>query len=105
MNVGGDVTPEDLEEELQSIDSDISREVFMTLEEQILERGKVKGKLEGTIQDKQQILLRLLEKRFGTLDDDTTRIILGNKDRDKLDRAIDLILDAQSVEEVLEPLA
>ena len=105
MNVGGDVTPEDLEEELQSVDSEISGEVLMTIAEQLMERGKVQGKLEGTILDKQQILLRLLGKKFGTLDDDAKKSILGNKDRDKLDRAIDMILDARSAEEVLKPLA
>ena len=48
--------------------------------------------------------VRLVEKKFGPLDDDTKQQILENKDRDKLDRAIDLILDADSIEEVLSPL-
>ena len=48
----------------------------MTIEEQILERG--------AILDKQQIL--------------------HDKDRDNLDSAIDLILDADSVTDVLKPL-
>lgn len=76
----------------------------MTLEEQILERGKVEGKLEGTIQDKQQVLIRLLEKKFGPLDDDNKKNILDNTNREKLDSAIDLILDAESIMEVLSPL-
>jgi predicted transposase/invertase (TIGR01784 family) len=104
LKVGGDFDVAVVEEELQSVESHISREVFMTLEEQILERGKVEGKLEGTIRDKQQVLIRLLEKKFGPLDDDNKQNILDNKDRDKLDSAIDLILDADSVTEVLSPL-
>ncbi len=68
----------------------------MTIEEQILERG--------TIREKQQVLIRLLEKKFGHLDNDNKQDILHNKDRDKLDSAIDLILDADSVTEVLRPL-
>ena len=68
----------------------------MTLEEQIMERG--------TIRDKQQILLRLLEKKFGPLDDDNKQNILDNTNREKLDSAIDLILDAESIMEVLSPL-
>jgi predicted transposase/invertase (TIGR01784 family) len=104
LKVGGDFNVAVVEEELQSVESDISREVFMTLEEQILERGKVEGKLEGTIRDKQQVLIRLLEKKFGPLDDKDKQSILDNKDRDKLDGAIDLILDADSVTEVLSPL-
>jgi hypothetical protein len=76
----------------------------MTIEEQLLERGKVVGKLEGTIQEKQQVLIRLVEKKFGPLDDDSKQHILENKDRDKLDSAIDLILNGDSIEEVLSPL-
>jgi len=76
----------------------------MTLEEQILERGKIAGKIEGTIQEKQQVLIRLLEKKFGTLDDDNKQLVLENRDKEQLDRAIDLILDADSVGEVLSPL-
>jgi len=76
----------------------------MTLEEQILERGKVAGKIEGTIQEKQQVLIRLLEKKFGPLYDENKQRVLGNKDGDELDGAIDLILEADSVEGVLSPL-
>ena len=76
----------------------------MTIEEQLLERGKVAGKIEGTIQDKQQVLIRLLEKKFGPLGDDDKQRVLDNTDGEKLDGAIDLILDADSVAEVLSPL-
>ena len=68
----------------------------MTIAEQLLERGAIRGK--------QQVLIRLLEKKFGHLDNDNKQDILHNKDRDKLDSAIDLILDADSVTEVLSPL-
>jgi predicted transposase/invertase (TIGR01784 family) len=104
LKVSGDFAVAVLEEEIRSVESDISREVFMTLEEQLIERGKVAGKLEGTIQEKQQVLLRLVEKKFGPLDRDNKQTILDNEDRDKLDNAIDLILDADSIEEVLSPL-
>ena len=104
IQVGSDVKAEDLEEELEDIASDVSREVLMTIEEQLLERGKVAGKIEGTIQDKQQILIRLLEKKFGPLDYDNKQCVLENRDGEKLDRAIDLILDADSVQGVLSPL-
>ena len=96
LKVGGDFNVAVVEEELQSVESDVSREGFMTLEEQIMERG--------TIRDKQQILLRLLEKKFGPLDDDNKQNILDNTNREKLDSAIDLILDAESIMEVLSPL-
>ena len=47
---------------------------------------------------------RLAEKKFGALDDDSRQTILTTKDPAKLDRAIDLILDADTVKEVLGPL-
>jgi hypothetical protein len=96
IQVSGDAKAEDLEEELRSFESELSKEVLMTIEEQLIERG--------TIRDKKQVLLRLVEKKFGPLDDDTKQEILDTNDRDKLDSAIDLILDADSVEEVLSPL-
>ena len=104
LKVGGDFEIAALEDELRSVESNMSREVFMTLEEQILERGKVAGKIEGTIQEKQQVLIRLLEKKFGPLYDENKQRVLGNKDGDELDGAIDLILEADSVEGVLSPL-
>ena len=100
LKVGGDFEVQTLEKELQSVESTFPREVYMTIEEQILERGK----LAGTIQEKQQILIRLLEKKFGPLDDDNKQCVLDNKDREKLDSAIDLILDADTATEVLSPL-
>jgi len=68
----------------------------MTIEEQLLERG--------TIKEKQQVLIRLLQKKFGPLGDDDKQRILDNRDREKLDGAIDLILDADSAAQVLSPL-
>jgi hypothetical protein len=50
------------------------------------------------------MLLRLVTKKFGPLGEDDKRRILDHEDRDKLDSAIDLILDAASIEEVLRPL-
>jgi predicted transposase/invertase (TIGR01784 family) len=96
IQVSGDARVEDLEEQIRSIESDVSREVLMTIEEQLLERG--------TIKDKQQVLIRLLQKKFGPLGVDIKQLVLDNRDRDKLDSAIDLILDAESITEVLRPL-
>jgi predicted transposase/invertase (TIGR01784 family) len=104
IQVGGDARAEDLKEELDAVASGVSKEVLMTIEELILERGKVAGKIEGTIQEKQQVLIRLLEKKFGPLDDDNKQRVLDNRDGEKLDSAIDLILDADSVQVVLSPL-
>jgi predicted transposase/invertase (TIGR01784 family) len=96
IQVGSDAPTEALKEELESVATDVSREVLMTIEELLLERG--------TIQDKQQVLLRLLEKKFGPLDDDEKQLVLDSTDGEKLDSAIDLILDADSISGVLSPL-
>jgi predicted transposase/invertase (TIGR01784 family) len=96
IQVSGEARVEDLEEQIRSVESDVSREVLMTIEEQLLERG--------TIKEKQQVLIRLLQKKFGSLGDDDKQRILDNRDREKLDGAIDLILDADSVAQVLSPL-
>jgi predicted transposase YdaD len=71
-------------------------------------KGKIegirKGKIEGEILTKQNILLRLLDKKFGYIDEADREKIRNVRDRDRLDRAIDRLLDAKSIEEVLQPL-
>ena len=64
MQVGKDITISDMEEELQVIGADELREIYMTLAEQFIAKGKDKGRLEGQTLAKQQVLLRLLEKKF-----------------------------------------
>jgi predicted transposase/invertase (TIGR01784 family) len=96
ITVGGDLDVETLKKDLQSVESELSREVFMTIEEQILERGKVA--------EKQQVLLRLLERKFGPLNENSKRLVAENTNPEKLDTALDLILDADSIAEVLKPL-
>ena len=66
-------------------------------------RGKIEGKIEGEIKDKQQILIRLLANKF-SLEEAYRKRMLQTRDKERLDQAIDLLLDAASAEEVLEPL-
>jgi predicted transposase YdaD len=109
-----------LEKEIRIIGSEELWEVYTTITEEIREKGKIEGeakgkregkiegirigKLEGEIKAKQYVLLRLLDKKFDSVDEVEKEKIINVRDRDKLGRAIDLILDAKSIEEVLRPL-
>ncbi|MGR3301683.1 MAG: hypothetical protein ACUZ8I_04170, partial [Candidatus Scalindua sp.] len=108
LKVNKDTKEEDIEEELLSIDSKDAREVYMTIAEKLIERGKVegmiKGKIEGEILEKKHVLLRLLDKKFGGIDEAEKEKVMNIRDRYRLDRAIDLILDAKSIDEVLHAL-
>ena len=128
MQVGEDIELSDVEEELQRAGSEDMREAYMTLAEQLIAKGKnegklegkregklegklegkregkLEGKLEGQTLAKQQVLLRLLEKKFGLVDDPEKRKIRNCRDRDRLDQAIDLVLDADSIDRVLDSL-
>lgn len=112
LAVSKDTTEESIEEELLSIDSKDARGAYMTIAEKLIERGKAEGKLEGRaegkaegeILDKQNILLRLLDKKFGGIDEAEKKRVMNIRERDRLDRAIDLILDPKSIDEVLHAL-
>ena len=66
--------------------------------------GQREGNIEGRIVGKQDTLVRLIERKFGALESVAKQKINACRDMDRLDRAIDLFLDAESVEEVLQPL-
>ena len=67
--------------------------------------GKRRGKLKGEILGQQHMLLRLLEKKFGVIDETEKKKVMNTRDRDRMDRAIDRILDAKSIDEVLQPFS
>ena len=104
--VNRDIEEEDIEEELRSRGSREMREAYMkmTIAESLREKGKLEGKIEGELLDKQHVLLRLLEKKFGSIDETEKEKVINVRNRDRLDRAIDRLLDANSIEEVLQPL-
>ncbi|MBN1835397.1 MAG: Rpn family recombination-promoting nuclease/putative transposase, partial [Spirochaetales bacterium] len=83
LQAGNDVEARDLETEFEHVGSAAVREVYMTVADRLIE----KGKLEGELEDKRQVLLRLLEKRFGRLPASARRRITGSLDREALDRA------------------
>ncbi|MBA7658131.1 hypothetical protein ES703_66079 [subsurface metagenome] len=104
LQEGKGTETEDLERELKASNFKKAGEVYMTIAEKLEEEGIKKGKIEGEIQEKQQVLLRLLEKKFGLKDVEKEKI-LNTRDRIELDRAIDLLLDAKTTADVLKLLA
>lgn len=79
-----------------------------TLAERLIEKGKIEGiaagkaegKAEGILLEKQETLIRLLERKFGITDAERAQVS-GCRDTDKLTAALDEILDAQDVAMVL----
>ena len=76
----------------------------MTIAERLREKGKIEGKIEGEILGQQHMLLQLLEKKFDGIAEEDKEKVMNVRDRDKLDRVLDRILDAKSIKEVLQPL-
>jgi hypothetical protein len=68
-----------------------------------IEKGKKEGEQIGRLEDKQEVLIRLLKRKFGLTADEHDSI-QSTKDLDKLDSALDIILSANTKEEVLKKL-
>ncbi len=123
-----DIEEQDVEQALLSIGSREAREAYMTLAEQLIERGKAEGKLkgrqegkaegkregrlegkrEGELQGKllvkKEVLLKLLTQKFGAVADTDKRKIMGTRDLDRLGQALGLIFKTETIAEVLRPL-
>lgn len=69
-----------------------------------LERTFQKGKAEGKAEGKADILLHLLDRRFGPLDEATAALVRRGAPTD-LERWADRVLSAPSLREVLAPPA
>jgi predicted transposase YdaD len=79
-------------------------EAYMTIADELMERGELrgirKGKREGKIEEKQQVLVRQLKRKF-VLSEEENELILAVVDPDVLNRALDEIITAESKEAVL----
>jgi hypothetical protein len=64
------------------------------------EQGKAEGKAEGRAEGKAEALVRLMERRFGTLDELSRRLI-AEATQEKLDRWLLRVLDAEDAGAVL----
>jgi len=86
-------------------------ELMPSLAEKLIKQGEERGKIEGekrgeikgTIKGKQDLLLRLLRRKFGLSSSDE-KMIRSVTDEVKLDAAAEAVLDAKSKDEVLEIL-
>jgi predicted transposase/invertase (TIGR01784 family) len=96
LQVGRDIEPRDVEEELGKGGRAHAGEVYMTIAEKL--------RAEGQILAKQQDLNNLLDKRFGAVDETCRQKISNCKDIGKLEKAIVRMLDAESLDQILEIL-
>ena len=67
------------------------------------QEGREEGKTEGPLLEKQAVLIRLLKLKFD-LDDERTSFINQLDNPEKLDKALDSIVTAETAEEILEDL-
>jgi predicted transposase YdaD len=84
-----------------------SEEDLMTyaevLETRGREKGRHEGREEGRVADKQDVLIRLLSRKFDLSDAERERI-RGVEDPDRLDAALDEFVVAETKQAVLEKL-
>ena len=86
-------------------------ELMPSLAEKLIKQGEERGKIEGekrgeikgTIKGKQDLLLKLLRRKFGLSSSDE-KMIRSVTDEVKLDAAAEAVLDAKSKDEVLKIL-
>ena len=69
--------------------------------EQGLQKGREEGKEEGLYLGELQTLQRLLTKRFGPLPE-AVQVRLSTASREEIERWLDRVLDAQTLDEVFE---
>lgn len=95
-----DVTPEVLSSTFGRILHRPDETIMSTLE-RTYQKGKVEGKAEGKAEGRTETLLRQLDKRFGTVDDQVTARVRAGSTAE-LDAWTDRILDAPTLVEVLD---
>jgi hypothetical protein len=102
---------EEVRKAVKAINMREVEEAYMTIAEKLrkegmeqgIEQGLEKGIKEGKIQEKQQVLVRLLSKKHALTEHDKQHIS-SITDPDKLDRALDEIVVAETKEQVLKLL-
>jgi hypothetical protein len=96
LAVGTDIDEQDVDRAFRFVGSHEAKEAYMTLAEQLVERGMLK--------DKQKVLLKLLAEKFSIISKADKKKIEETKDPDKLDQCLVLIIKSESIEEILKPL-
>ena len=102
MQLPGDLELE-FTAELSKLEEDKQMRYVTSIERNAIEQGMQQGMQQGEIKSKQIILARLLNNKLG-LTPEEEALILSVTDSDELDDALDKVLTAQNVEEVLRKL-
>ena len=94
------------EEEIDIFIAEAARRRYNDTEEDLMtyaEKLETKGREEGRVTGKQEVLIRLLSRKFEVSDAERERI-RGVEDPDRLDAALDELVMAETKEAVLEKL-
>ncbi len=91
-----------LRERLKAISFEGGDEV-MTTAMKLIQQGHKKGLKEGKLDEKQNVLIRQLDKKFGLPAEDKN-LILSTTNPDQLDEALDEIVTADNLNQVLAKL-
>ena len=90
---------EALEQIIREADPELWRTLMPTVAEGWKEEGKAEGRAEGRVEGKAETLLRLLERRFGTVSEDASTRVLAAPVED-LDVWLDAILSAPTIDDI-----
>ena len=105
-----------MEQESRTLGANEIREIYMTIAQQYIEKGrqkgkregkregKLEGKREGKIEAKQESLLQLLTQKFDAVPEADKRRMMETQDMDRLNQAIGRILKTETIEDILLPL-
>jgi predicted transposase YdaD len=97
-----DISKQDIRKVARQALSAGKEETIMTLAEQLRQEGRQKGRQEGRQEERTELFNRLLRKRFGSVLDAHVQKRLQNATPDQIDRWFDRILEAGSIEDVLD---
>jgi hypothetical protein len=84
-----------LQQEVQNM----TQQIDMTWEQELLARGEARGEVQGELRANRNTLLRLLEQRFQTIPDDLKQRI-ASADLVHLQAALDQVIGLQSLEDL-----
>ncbi|RME80631.1 MAG: hypothetical protein D6785_10085 [Planctomycetota bacterium] len=91
--------PEEIEEEVISMKKSYADILYEEGMQKGMQQGMQEGRQEGLIQSKQEDILRVLEKRFGSVSDTINQKVGSTQDLSRLEELLDLSVTCQSLEE------
>jgi hypothetical protein len=75
----------------------------MTYAQEMRREGFQEGRQQGSLQQSREVLARLVDRKFGLTDAERERI-MACEDRQAMEAALDIILEAETKEQVLAVL-